>query len=151
MKILMKAFVFMIVLVSIRDAKIGPNAPSSNNALVHANTAAEVPLDAPVCTIYPFPLQPKYVTTEGKPFVIAISADCPPNSPTDPTFEFLQPAPRFVNFSDVYRGPRSALTLLLISPQPGDAGTYGIIFNVKACSGGTGCGFTGFTLKVKPA
>ncbi len=141
--------VVMFVLLSAREAKIDVNTLSANGLTSHSGRTASVAADSPVCNIFPEPLKEKYVMLEGDSFVIGVSADCPPNSPTDAKFEFLQPPPRFVAFTVVYRGPRSALSLLLIRPQRGDAGNYMILFTHQACTGGAGCGFTGFKLKVK--
>jgi len=145
------ACVVLFVLLSAREAKIEMNTSSTNGLTSHSGRTASVLEDSPVCNIFPEPLKEKYIITEGDSFVIGVSADCPPDSPNDAKFEFLQPPPRFAAFTLAYRGPRSALSLLLISPRRGDAGNYFIIFSVTHCTGGAGCGFTGFKLKVKPA
>ena len=107
--------------------------------------------DAPTCGILPSPLNEKYVIREGESFVIAVEADCPPDSPNDAKFEFVGEHPQFVNFSFPYRGPRSALSVLLIAPRAGDAGDYRITFDVPFCTGGLVCGRQSFRLKVKRA
>ena len=143
MKILRFAFVVIFVLLSWKEAKIDTIASSSERV----GTPSQQP--GPVCTI--FFLKDKYVTTEGEPFVIAVESDCPPNAPNDAKFEFLKPPPRFVAMSYVYRSEVSALKLILVQPQRGDAGDYRVTYSVTHCTGGAGCGFRSFKLKVKPA
>ncbi len=133
----------MFVLLFCKEAKIDTDASSSHVVA----TRSQQP--GPVCTI--FFLKDKYVTTEGEPFVIAVEADCPPNAPNDAKFEFLQPPPQFVTMSYVYRSEVSALKLILVQPQRGDAGDYRVTYSVTHCTGGAGCGFRSFKLKVKPA
>jgi hypothetical protein len=151
MRILRILFVLLVLLLSVREARIATTASNISPDVAPSERGTVVLLDAPACATY-FP-KDKYVTTEREPLIIAIAADCPPGSPTDPKFEFLQPAPpSFVVFSQVYRGVNSALTLLFINPQRGDAGDYRINYRVGACSGGTGCSpLVSFRLKVKPA
>jgi len=144
------ACVVLFVLLSAKEAKFQINAPASDGVSERSNgvaTGSQQP--GPVCSI--FFLKDKYVTTEGDPFVIAVESDCPPGAPTDAKFEFLQPPPRFVAFSYVYRSEVSALKLIAVQPQRGDAGNYFITFSVTHCTGGAGCGFRSFKLKVKPA
>jgi len=149
MRILRIACVVVFVLISAREAKIEMNAPATDSASERSNGVATGPQQPfPVCSI--FFLKDKFVTTEGDPFVIAVEADCPPGAPTDAKFEFLQPPPRFVAFSYVYRSEVSALKLIAVQPQRGDAGNYFITFSVTHCTGGAGCGFRSFKLKVKP-
>jgi hypothetical protein len=107
--------------------------------------------DAPNCGILPSPLNEKYVIREGDSFIIAVEADCPPGAPNDAEFEFVGEHPRFVTFTFPYRGPRSALSVLLIAPRAGDAGDYRITFDVPFCTGGFSCGRQSFRLKVKRA
>ena len=145
------ACVVLFVLISAKEAKIQINASRGEGASELSEHKAPFRADAPVCNTFPEPLKEKYVIAEGDSFLIALQADCPPDSPTDAKFEFLQSPPRFVVFSVVFRGPRSALSLLLARPQPGDAGDYRISFSVSHCTGGAGCGFKSFRLKVKPA
>jgi len=142
MKTLKLLFVMFVILLSCKEAKI-----DADNSSKHIAARSQQP--GPVCSI--FFLKDKYVTTEGDPFVIAVEADCPPGAPTDAKFEFLQPPPRFVAFSYVYRSEVSALKLIAVQPQRGDAGNYFITFSVTHCTGGAGCGFRSFKLKVKPA
>lgn len=143
MKTLRFAFVVIFVLLSCKEARIDTKASSRGGG----ETPSQQP--APVCTI--FFLKDKYVTTEGEPFVIAVESDCPPNAPNDAKFEFLQPPPKFVTMSYVYRSEVSALKLILVQPQRGDAGDYRVTYSVTHCTGGAGCGFRSFRLKVKPA
>jgi len=143
MNTLRLVFVVLLVLLSCKEAKIDTNASSSDRA----RTPAQQPF--PVCTV--FFLKDKYVTTEDDPFVIAVESDCPPDAPNDAKFEFLQPPPRFVTMSYVYRSEVSALKLILVQPQRGDAGNYLVSYSVTHCTGGAGCGFRSFKLKVKPA
>jgi len=142
MKILRFAFVITFVLLSCKEAKIDADGLSN-----HIATKSQQP--GPVCSI--FFLKDKYVTTEGDPFVVAVEADCPPNSPDDAKIEFAQTPPRFVTMSYIYRSEVSALKLILVQPQRGDAGNYLITFSSSHCTGGAGCGVTGFKLKVKPS
>jgi len=142
MKTLKLAFVILIVLLSCKEAKIDANVSSK-----HIAARSQVPF--PKCTI--FFLKDKYVTTEGDPFVVAVEADCPPGAPNDAMIEFALPPPRFVTLSYIYRSEISALKLILVQPQRGDAGNYIITFSSTHCIGGAGCGVTGFRLKVKPA
>jgi len=143
--------VVLFVLISAKEAKIEMSALSRDSAAERSVHITPRQDDFPVCNTFPEPLKEKYVLFEGDSFLIALQADCPPDSPTDAKFEFLQSPPRFVVFSVVFRGPRSALSLLLARPQPGDAGDYRISFSVTHCTGGAGCGVTSFRLKVKPA
>ncbi len=143
MKTLRIVCVVIFVLVSCKEAKVDTDVLSSHDV------APPSQQPGPVCGI--FFLKDKYITTEGDPFVIAVEADCPPGSPNDAKFEFLQTPPRFITMSYVYRSEISALKLILVQPQRGDAGNYFITFSVAHCTGGAGCGFTGFKLKVKPA
>src|ERR1700687_3561135 len=136
MKTLRLILVIMFVLLSYKEVKIDTNASSSDGARM----PSQQPF--PVCTI--FFLKDKYVTAEGDPFVIAVESDCPPNSPNDAKFEFLQPPPRFVTMSYVYRSEVSALKLILVQPQRGDAGNYSVSYSVTHCTGGAGCGFRSF-------
>src|SRR5712692_9401812 len=138
MKTLRFAFVIIFVLLSCKEAKIDADASSN-----HIATKSQQPF--PVCTI--FFLKERYITTEGDPFVVAVEADCPPNSPNDAKIEFAQPPPRFVTMSYIYRSEVSALKLILVQPQRGDAGNYLITFSSSHCTGGAGCGVTGFRLK----
>lgn len=142
MKTLKLAFVILIILLSCKEAKIDADISSK-----HIATRTQVPF--PKCTI--FFLKDKYVTTEGDPFVVAVEADCPPGAPNDAMIEFAQPPPRFVTLSYIYRSEISALKLILVQPQRGDAGNYLITFSSSHCTGGAGCGVTGFKLKVKRA
>jgi hypothetical protein len=151
MKIVRIAFVLIFVVISAKEAKIEMNASSGEIASERSKHEAPAGVDFPVCNTFPEPLKEKYVIAEGDSFVIGLQADCPPDSPSDAKFEFLQPPPRFVGFTAAYRGLRSALSLMVISPRRGDAGDYRINFSVSHCTGGAGCGFTGFRLKVKPA
>jgi len=143
MKILRFAFVVIFVLFSCKEAKIDTIASTRRGV----GATSQQP--GPVCSI--FFLKEKYVTTEGDAFVVAVEADCPPNSPNDAKIEFVQPPPRFVTMSYMYRSEISALKLILVQPQRGDAGNYLITFSSSHCSGGAGCGVTGFKLKVKAA
>lgn len=143
MKTLRFAFVIIFVLLSCKEAKVDTIASSRDGI------GAPSQRPGPVCTI--FFLKDKYITTEGEPFVVAVEADCPPNSPNDAKIEFAQSPPRFVTMSYVYRSEVSALKLILVQPQRGDAGNYLVTFSSSHCTGGAGCGVTGFKLKVKPA
>jgi len=142
MSILRFACLVMFVLLFCKEAKIDADASSK-----HIAARSQEPF--PKCTI--FFLKDKYVTTEGDPFVVAVEADCPPGAPNDAKIEFAQPPPRFVTMSYIYRSEISALKLILVQPQRGDAGSYLITFSSSHCTGGAGCGVTGFKLKVKPA
>jgi len=142
------AVVFVQLLLA-EGTHIRTKARNSDNvagATRHTRTA-----DFPLCNTLPEPLKLKYVIREGEAFVIAVQADCPSGSPNDAKFEFVETPPRFVNFSFPYRGPRSALALLLVDTRAGDAGDYRITFDVTHCTGGVGCGRQSFRLKVKRA
>jgi len=143
--------VVFFVLLSARETKIEMNASSSDRAPERSVHIVPGQDDFPVCNTFPEPLKEKYVLFEGDSLVIGLLADCPADSPNDAKFEFLQQPPGFVAFKIPYRGPRSALSLLLINPRRGDAGDYRINFSVTHCTGGVGCGVTNFRLKVKPA
>jgi len=132
-------------LLSCKDAKIDTIA-SSRDVL---GASSQQP--GPVCNTFPEPLKDKYVIAEGDSFVIGVQADCPPDSPNDAKIEFAQPPPRFVFLSYIFRSEISALKLILVQPRRGDAGSYLITFSSSHCTGGAGCGVTGFKLKVKPA
>lgn len=150
MRILRIACVVVFVLISAKEAKIEMNASATDSASGRSSGVATLSQQPfPKCTI--FFLKDKYVTTEGDPFVVAVEADCPPGAPNDAKIEFAQPPPRFVTMSYIYRSEISALKLILVQPQRGDAGTYLITFSSSHCTGGAGCGVTGFKLKVKPA
>src|SRR5258706_4137378 len=104
MKILRMAFVAMFVLMSAKEARIQMNASPSEGASDRSEVKEPVGADFPVCNTFPEPLKEKYVISEGDSFVIGLQADCPPDSPSDAKFEFLQPPPRFVGFTGAYRG-----------------------------------------------
>jgi len=133
--------VVLFVLVAC-EGKIGADVSGK-----HIAAGSQQP--GPVCSI--FFLKDRYVTTEGDPFVVAVEADCPPGAPNDAMIEFALPPPRFVTLSYIYRSEISALKLILVQPQRGDAGNYLITFSSSHCTGGAGCEVTGFRLKVKPA
>src|SRR5947209_3759653 len=118
MKTLRAAFVVVFVLLCASERKIDVDA-SSNHGIA---TPTQQP--NPVCGVIFF--KDKYVITEGERFVIALENDCPRNSPTDAKFDFLEPPPRFVSLSYVYRSEISALKLMSVQPQRGDAGDYRI-------------------------
>jgi len=151
MKTVRIACVVIFLLISAKEAKIEMSAVSTGSAAERSVRIAPRLADFPVCNTFPEPLKEKYVLFEGDSLVIGLLADCPADSPNDAKFEFLQQPPRFVFFTIPYRGPRSALSLLLINPRRGDAGDYRINFSVTHCTGGVGCGVTSFRLKVKPA
>ncbi len=77
MKTLRLAFVVILVLLSCQEAKIDTDAYNAHGVV----SPSQQP--APFCNI--FFLKDKYVTTEGDPFVIAVSADCPPDSHRTPS------------------------------------------------------------------
>jgi hypothetical protein len=145
------ACVVLFVLISAKEGKIEMSALSSGSAAERSVHITPRGVDFPVCNTFPEPLKEKYVLFEGDSLVIGLLADCPADSPNDAKFEFLQQPPSFVALTIPYRGPRSALSLLLINPRRGDAGDYRINFSVTHCTGGAGCGVTNFRLKVKPA
>lgn len=142
---------FAVVFVGLVLAAGASYSISDPGATAKSKGHGVVVSDAPNCGILPSPLNEKYVIREGESFIIAVEADCPPGSPNDAKFEFVGEHPRFVNFSFPYRGPRSALSVLLIAPRAGDAGDYRITFDVPFCTGGFSCGRQSFRLKVKRA
>ena len=97
-----------------------------------------------------------FVTREGDPFVVAVTATCLLEDDSDAQFELLHPSPGFVHVSDVYRKENKAngyvegLGLVYLTPQLGDAGTYVVSLQVKACNGKVERVIT-FKVKVKPA
>lgn len=82
-----------------------------------------------------------YVTREGDPFILAVTATCLLEDDSDAQFELLSPTPDFVHVSGAYRNENKAngyvegLGVLYISPQIGDAGKHRVTLRVKACNG----------------
>jgi hypothetical protein len=82
-----------------------------------------------------------FVTREGDPFVVVVTATCLLEDDGDPQFELLSSAPGFIHVSDAYRkenranGYAEGVGVVYITPQIGDAGKYVVSLQVKACSG----------------
>jgi hypothetical protein len=82
-----------------------------------------------------------FVTREGDPFVVVVTATCLLEDDGDAQFELLSSAPAFVHVSDAYRNESKAngyaegVGVVYITPQIGDAGKYVVSLQVKACSG----------------
>lgn len=97
-----------------------------------------------------------FVTREGDPFVVAVTATCLLEDDSDAQFELLSPTPDFVHVSAAYRNENKAsgyaegLGVVYITPQFGDAGKYVVSLQVKACGGKVERVIT-FKVKVKQA
>jgi hypothetical protein len=82
-----------------------------------------------------------FVTREGDPLVVAVTATCLLEDDSDAQFELLPSSPGFVHVSDAYRrenkanGYAEGLGLVYVTPQTGEAGKYVVSLQVKACSG----------------
>jgi hypothetical protein len=87
------------------------------------------------------PGKDSFVTREGDPFVVTVTATCLIEDDSDAQFELLSPTPDFVHVSGAYRnenklnGYAEGLGVVYISPQIGDAGKHIVSLQVKACSG----------------
>jgi hypothetical protein len=96
-----------------------------------------------------------FVTREGDPFVVVVTATCLLEDDSDAQFELLS-GPDFVHVSGGYRkesrtiGVAEGLGAIYIAPQIGDAGKYLVSLQVKACTGKVERVIT-FTVKVKQA
>lgn len=82
-----------------------------------------------------------YVTREGDPFILAVTATCLLEDESEAQFELLSPTPDFVHVAGAYRNENKAngyvegLGVLYINPQIGDAGKHRVSLQVKACGG----------------
>lgn len=102
------------------------------------------------------PGKDSFVTREGDPFVVTVTATCLLEDDREAQFELLSPTPNFVHVSGAYRNENKSngyvegLGVIYISPQVGDAGKHTVSLQVKACNGRVERVIT-FTVKVKPA
>ncbi len=102
------------------------------------------------------PARNLFVTREGEPFVVAVTATCLLEDDSEAQFELLSSSPTFVHVSEVYRrenkanGYSEGLGVVYVTPQIGDAGKYTVSLAVRACSGKVERVIT-FKVKVQPA
>jgi len=97
-----------------------------------------------------------FVTREGDPFAVVVTATCFLEDDSDAQFELLPTSPGFVQVSGAYRrenranGYAEGVAIVYVTPQIGDAGKYVVSLEVKACTGKVERVIT-FKVKVKPA
>ena len=142
------ALSFMLVLFCTSKVGMIANSSSTNATPPNLEGVAQLP-GGPVAYS---PFKQSFTTTEGDPFIIAVSVDCPSRTPTDIEFELLPPTPNFVYLSPAYMCTTVAAVAKFISviPQPGDAGKYEIKIRATPCYEALGSVLT-FKLKVKKA
>ena len=109
----------------------------SNNRSVDGAAKGSSSIAPPFVT----PGKDSFVTREGDPFVVMVTATCLLEDDSDTQFELLSSTPGFVHVSDAYRkenranGYAEGIGVVYITPQLGDAGKYSVSLQVKACSG----------------
>lgn len=109
----------------------------SKNRTANDDAAAYSSIAPPFVT----PGKASFVTREGDPFVVVVTATCLLEDDGDTQFELLSPTPDFVRISAAYRSESKAngyaegLGVVYITPQIGDAGKHIVSLQVKACSG----------------
>ncbi len=147
--------VFFIVFLAFWGlfANGNPNAAGQSNS---APVDDRVGTYSSIAPPYAAPGKDLFVTREGDPFVVTVTATCLLEDDSETQFELLPSAPGFIHVSDTYRkenrafGYTEGLGVVYITPQVGDAGKYSVILNVKACSGKVERLIT-FKIHIKPA
>ena len=123
--------IFECLLVGDNQTLAGQNPTADGDAAAYSSIAP------PFVT----PGKDLFVTREGDPFVVAVTATCLLEDDSDGQFELLSSSPGFVHVSNAYRqenkanGYTEGLGLVYVTPQMGDAGKYVVSLQVKACSG----------------
>ena len=118
-------------------ASVSNTAAGQNNNGTGDDVAASSSIAPPFVT----PRKDLFVTREGDPFVVTVTAGCLLEDDSEPQFELLPSAPGFIHLSDAYRkenkanGYTEGIGVLYVTPQLGDAGKYVVSLQVKACSG----------------
>src|SRR5258706_1236260 len=119
-------------------------ASVSNTAAGQSKNGAADGDVAPSTSIAPPSITPRkdlFVTREGDPFVVTVTATCLLEDDSEPQFELVSSTPDFIHVSDAYRkehlanGYAEGMGVLYVTPQLGDAGKYVVSLQVKACSG----------------
>ena len=112
-------------------------AGQSKNGTGDGDVAASTSIAPPSIT----PRKDLFVTREGDPFVVTVTATCLLEDDSEPQFELVSSTPGFIHVSDAYRkehlanGYAEGMGVLYITPLLGDAGKYVVSLQVKACNG----------------
>ena len=118
-------------------ATVSNTAGQSKNGTGDGDVAASTSIAPPSIT----PRKDLFVTREGDPFVVTVTATCLLEDDSEPQFELVSSTPGFIHVSDAYRkehlanGYVEGMGVLYVTPQLGDAGKYVVSLQVKACSG----------------
>lgn len=140
--------VALFVLISVNGGKVMSKTSSEHTNGILLKDAAPVQLGGFPFEVFPY--REVFVTTEGEAFLVQLSVACPPGGANDSEFKLLDSVPNFVSLSAPLRGENTAVVLLVVNPQRGDAGTYEFKVSSKVCNGRTG-DVTNFKVKVKKA
>jgi hypothetical protein len=138
-----------LIFVAVTSVSLGPRGKiaSSSSTLLPKNATNAVAQGVP----FPFSIYPQkdaFQTFVDEPFLVLITAECPPNSPVSPQFELLSPTPGFVTVSPLgcrNEAAQIVQALVIVAPQHGDAGKYTVSVRATACTGR----METFTFKVK--
>jgi len=118
-------------------ATVSNTAGQSKNGTGDGDVAASTSIAPPSIT----PRKDLFVTREGDPFVVTVTATCLLEDDSEPQFELVSSTPGFIHVSDAYRkehlanGYVEGMGVLYVTPQLGDAGKYVVSLQVKACNG----------------
>ena len=124
---------FCCVVASVSNTAAG----QSKNGTGDGDVAASSSIAPPFVT----PGKDLFVTREGDPFVLTVTAGCLLEDDSEPQFELVSSTPGFIHVSDAYRkenkanGYSEGMGVLYVTPQLGDAGKYVVSLQVKACNG----------------
>jgi hypothetical protein len=116
---------------------VGNQAAAGQNPASNGDVATYSSIAPPFIT----PGKDVFVTREGDPFVVVVTATCFLEDDSDAQFELLPSSPDFVHVSGAFRkesrenGYAEGVGLMYVTPQIGDAGKYVVSLQVKACSG----------------
>jgi hypothetical protein len=126
------AFLAVACLVAAgKQSAAGQNRTSKDDVATYSSIAPP----------FVIPGKDSFVTREGDPFVVVVTATCLLEDNSDAQFELLSSSPDFVHVSGAYRkesranGYAEGLGVVYVTPQIGDAGKYVVSLQVKACSG----------------
>lgn len=140
-----------IVFLSVAFLVAGGNQTAAGHLRASDDVAAYSSIAPPFVT----PGKDLFVTREGDPFVVVVTATCLLEDDSEAQFELLSSSPGFVHVSGGYskeskaNGYAEALGMVYVTPQIGEAGKYAVSLQVKACSGKVERVIT-FKVNVKP-